>query len=56
MDENKNNAQYLAVLMSQLTRAYKELDDLKKQLDLKIEEIKQLEKLIKGMTGEQKSE
>ena len=50
----QNDVEYLKLLMQRLKRAYLELDGLKKEMDLKVKEIAQLEQMIRGMSGGEK--
>ena len=43
---DKNDVEYLRLLQQHLYRAYKELDELKKKVDLKLLEIDQVEELV----------
>ena len=48
---DKNDKEYLALLKKHLTKAYEELNELKKSVNMKIIEIDQLEELITIMEG-----
>lgn len=52
---NDNDKEYLRLLKKHLEKAYKELEELKKKVDLKILEINQVEELVNTLEKQERS-